>query len=67
MLNSPVSDILSCYFDIKKNKLQWKGTLDDLKAFVLTEVDEETALALHGALLEAGRGILKANFLQSLG
>ncbi len=40
---SPVSDILSCYFDIKRNKLHWKGSLDDLKAFVLTEVDEETA------------------------
>ena len=30
-------------FDIKKNKLQWKGTLEELKAFVLTEVDDETA------------------------
>ena len=58
MNSSPVSDILGDYFDINKNKLQWKGTLEDLKTFILTEIDEET---LHGALQEVGRGTLKAN------
>ena len=43
MNSSPVSDILGDYFDINKNKLQWKGTLKDLKAFILTEIDEETS------------------------
>ena len=43
MNTSPVSSILGGNFDDKKNKLQWKGTLEDLKAFVLTEIDEETA------------------------
>ena len=43
MNTSPVSNILGGNFDDKKNKLQWKGTLEDLKAFVLTEIDEETA------------------------
>ena len=37
------SDIFDSCFDTKKNKLQWKGTLEELKAFVLTEVDDETA------------------------
>ena len=41
--SSPVSDILGDYFGINKNKLQWKGALEDLKAFILTEIDEETA------------------------
>ena len=31
------------HFNIKKNKLKWSGTLEDLKALVLTEIDEETA------------------------
>lgn len=44
MNTSPVSNILGCYFDVKKDKLQWKGTLEDLKAFILTEIDEETAV-----------------------
>ena len=43
MNTSPVSNILGGNFDGKKNKLQWKGTLEDLKAFVVIEIDEETA------------------------
>ena len=31
------------YFSLKKNKLQWTGTLEDLKAFVLTEINENIA------------------------
>ena len=31
------------HFNIKKNKLKWSGILEDLKALVLTEIDEETA------------------------
>ncbi len=30
-------------FALKKNKLKWSGTLEDLKAFVLTEISEEIA------------------------
>ena len=43
MNTSSASDIFGGCFDIKKNKLQWKGILEELKAFVLTEVDNETA------------------------
>ena len=42
IMNTSSIDFDGC-FDIKKNKLQWKGTLEELKAFVLTEVDDETA------------------------
>ena len=40
---STVTNILYSYFNIKKGKLIWTGLLETLKAFVLTEVDEETA------------------------
>ena len=30
-------------FDVKKDKLKWSGSFEDLKAFVLTVIDEETA------------------------
>ena len=43
MNTSSASDIFDGCFDIRKNKLQWKGTLEELKAFVVTEVDDETA------------------------
>ena len=36
-------DILFGNFCYKKDKLKWVGSLQDLKAFVLTEVDEEIA------------------------
>ena len=41
--SSIVSNILYSYFNIKRSKLIWTGSLETLKAFVLTEVDEETA------------------------
>ena len=43
MNSSTVTNILYSYFDIKKGKLTWIGSLETLKAFVLTEVDEATA------------------------
>ena len=43
MNSSTVTNILYSYFDIKKGKLIWTGSLETLKAFVLTEVDEATA------------------------
>ena len=43
MNTASASDIFDGCFDIKKNKLQWKEKLEELKAFVLTEVDDETA------------------------
>jgi hypothetical protein len=36
-------NILYGYFCYKKNKLKWTGSLEDLKAAVLTVVDEQTA------------------------
>ena len=35
--------VLYNYFSLKKNKLQWTGTLEDLKAFMLTEINENIA------------------------
>ena len=43
MTSSKVLDVLYDFFDTKDDKLKWKGSLEDLKAFVLTEIDEETA------------------------
>ncbi|CAB4003712.1 Hypothetical predicted protein [Paramuricea clavata] len=41
--SSTVSNILYSYFNIKRSKLIWTGSLETLKVFVLTEIDEETA------------------------
>ena len=43
MTSSKVLDVLYDFFDTKDDKLKWKGSLEDLKAFVFTEIDEETA------------------------
>ena len=40
------STILNAQYDnfyLNKSKLKWKGTLEDLKAFVLVEIDANTA------------------------
>ena len=43
MNSSVVLNVLYGYFDVKKDTLKWSGSLEDLKAFVLTVIDEETA------------------------
>ncbi|CAB4001237.1 Hypothetical predicted protein [Paramuricea clavata] len=43
MASLTVVNVLYGYFNTKNNKLKWTGSLEDLKAFVLTEIDEETA------------------------
>jgi hypothetical protein len=43
MNSSTITNILYRNFNIKKNKVIWSGYLEDLKALVLTEVDEDTA------------------------
>ena len=43
MNSTTITNVLYNYFGLKKNKLQWTGTLEDLKAFVLTEIDENIA------------------------
>ena len=40
---STISNVLYGYFNNKRNKLIWTGSLEDLKALVLTEIDEDTA------------------------
>ena len=47
--SSNVVNILYGYFCYKKNKLKWAGSLQDLKAFVLTEVNE--LVAVRGNLI----------------
>jgi hypothetical protein len=43
MTSSTIANVLYSNFNIKKNKLIWSGSLEDSKALVLTEVDEDTA------------------------
>ena len=43
MNSSTITNILYRNFNIKKNKVIRSGYLEDLKALVLTEVDEDTA------------------------
>ena len=40
---STISNVLYGHFNTKRNKLIWTGSLEDLKALVLTEIDEDTA------------------------
>ena len=40
---STISNVLYGHFNTKRNKLIWTGSLKDLKALVLTEIDEDTA------------------------
>ena len=42
MCSITINNVLHGYFRLKKNKLKWLGSLEDLKAFVLTEISEET-------------------------
>ena len=43
MISSTIANVLQGHFNIKRNKIIWTGSLEDLKALVLTEVDEDTA------------------------
>ena len=43
MCSITINNVLYGYFRLKKNKLKWLGSLEDLKFFVLTEISEETA------------------------
>jgi hypothetical protein len=43
MNSSTIANVLYRNFNIKKNKLIWSDSLEDLKALILTEVDEDTA------------------------
>ena len=43
MNSSTIANVLYRNFNVKKNKLIWSGSLEDLKALVVTEVDEDTA------------------------
>ena len=65
--SSTVTNILYSYFDIKKGKLIWTGSLETLKAFVLTEVDEATAERTTWRSPGAENGYLTASYCQSRG
>ena len=43
MCSITINSVLYGYFRLKKNKLKWLGSLEDLKAFVITEINEKTA------------------------
>ena len=53
-------NVLYGYFDVKKNKLKWTGSLEDLKAFVLTLIDEETAEATTWRSPSGGKWIFES-------
>ena len=55
-----VMNVLYGYFDVKKNKLKWTGSLEDLKAFVLTLIDEETAEATTWRSPSGGKWIFES-------
>ena len=55
-----VMNVLYGYFDVKKNKLKWTGLLEDLKAFVLTLIDEETAEATTWHSPSGGKWIFES-------
>ena len=48
------------YFDVKKNKLKWTGSREDLKAFDLTLIDEETGEATTWRSLSGGKWIFES-------
>ena len=62
-LNSQISinTVLYDYFCSKKNKIKWTGTLEDLKAFVLTEINKETAERTNGGRQMVEHGCLTVN------
>ncbi len=49
------SRVINTLFGRKKNKLTWSGTLEDLKAFVLTIIDEQTAQSSKWHSLSGGK------------
>ena len=54
-----VLNVLHSYFDfyVKKDKLKWTGSFEDLKELVLTVIDEETAKQQHGDLPAVEMGL----------
>jgi hypothetical protein len=63
MASLTVVNVLYGYFNTKKNKLKWTGSLEDLKAFVLTEIDEDTADNTIWRSPDDGRWNFKSNQL----
>ena len=61
---STILNVLYGYFDTKTNKLIWTGSLEDLKALVLTEVDDEvTAQRITWRSLRGGKWSFESKVL----
>ena len=63
--SSTVSNILYSYFNFEKNKLIWTGSLETLKAFVLTEIDEETAESTTWRSPSGGKWLFDSKLLSA--
>ena len=58
-----INNVLYDYFYSKKNKIKWTGTLEDLKAFVLTEINEETAERTNSRAPNGGTWVFYSELL----
>ena len=63
MNSSAVTNILYSYFNIKRSKLIWTGSLETLKAFVLTEIDESTADSTTWRSPSGGKWVFNSKLL----
>ena len=63
MNSSAVTNILYSYFNIKRSKLIWTGSLETLKAFVLTEIDESTADSTTWRSSSGGKWVFNSKLL----
>ena len=61
-----INNVLYDYFCSKKNKIKWTGTLEDLKlAFVLTEINEETAERTNWRAPNGGTWVFDSELLSA--
>ena len=61
---STILNVLYGYFDTKKKKLIWTGSRENLKALVITEVDEEvTAQRITWRSLRGGKWSFESKVL----
>ena len=63
------STTLNAWYDnfyLNKSKLKWKGTLEDLKAFVLAEIDANTAENVNWKSPSGGKWTFDSEALSEL-
>ena len=58
-----MNSVLCSYLCFAKNKIKWTGSLENLKAFVLAEVDDETAEKTSWRLPSGGTWVFDSELL----